>query len=549
MAESCYDDSTPAGANNFLKLVGKYGYCQDDLTIEGRPALDPCNDLYILMCFAAAQVAVGSVQILSCVIGRLKGNGNKVGDAEVDVDGTNTDNASNGGMTVLGVLSWIAGIIMLTIYTSAETFGTSLPNMTPERFYNSFQAAVILNVVLFAFGLLFIVTMTGIFVFSFIFRKGRLGTLFTFIFSVIVMGIAVSFYGCIAFYGWPYVHGDCKEAIQLYEGPQSNNFTVTIDGTLVAASFDDEETADGITKDLESDVAALINQKLMAGPGAKCLVDDDCPVELTVCNKEYVCVDYSTEKFVLEETTKATTSTTKATTTTTTKPVKPECAKGLDCGKGFTCNAENKCVANKDKTCGSKLDCTEEKGKPNCVSGTCVAPVPALNAYGNEYGRIFYDTSCKMITDDARETNEWQFFCEYDYESDAILHNYLNEIEEGDGGASFAADSIECDLLELQFRDFQVETVELKKLEKDGLMLSNCDTETSLITTPEPPKPTGDEPVTTPVATSESPDTSETPPASSEKPTSSTKTTTTTTITTTTTTTTTETTNTTTTTP
>merc|ERR1712235_209766 len=126
------------------------GYCQDTLGTEGpivdgqvRDVLDPCNDLYMLMCFAAAQVAVGSVQILSCVIGKIK-NKNKVDpEGKSDVEGTGTDDASNGGMTVLGVLSWIAGIIMLSIYTSAETFKTSLPNVSPdgERFYNSFKAA------------------------------------------------------------------------------------------------------------------------------------------------------------------------------------------------------------------------------------------------------------------------------------------------------------------------------------------------------------------------------------------------------------------------
>merc|ERR1719317_1644028 len=170
--------------------------------------------------------------------------------------------------------------------------------MTPERFYNSFQAAVILNVVLFAFGLLFIVTMTGIFVFSFIFRKGRLGTLFTFIFSVIVMGIAVSFYGCIAFYGWPYVHGHCKEAIQTYKGPQSNNFTVTIDGSLVEASFfDDNKPNRNITRELEIDIAALIDQKLVAGPEVvECLVDDDSTEHMFVCNKNTtMCIEYSVE--------------------------------------------------------------------------------------------------------------------------------------------------------------------------------------------------------------------------------------------------------------
>jgi len=494
MAESCYDDSTPAGASNFLKLVGKYGYCQDDLTLDGRPQLDPCNDLYILMCFAAAQVAVGSVQILSCLIGKMKGK-SKVGDAEADVEGTGTDDASNGGMTVLGVLSWIAGIIMLTIYTSAETFGTSLPNMTPERFYNSFQAAVILNVVLFAFGLLFIVTMTGIFVFSFIFKKGRLGTLFTFIFSVIVMGIAVAFYGCIAFYGLPYAHGDCKTAITEYKGPSSNNFTVTIDGTISGAGIVRDGTERNITRELEMDVTNLINQKLMAGPGAECLVDDDCEKQFAVCTKDYLCeIESSTEKFE-----------------NTTQTPEPQCAKGRDCGDGsggFTCNTQKQCVANEKGKCGSKLDCTEE-GKPNCdaKSGACVASVPATNAYGNEYGRIFYDTNCKLQTDAARDTENWDFFCEYVYESDAILHNYLSQIDDGEGDASYAFDTIECKLLELQFRDFQLETVKLSALEKTGLTVSDCVTDASLITTPSPPEPTGIEPDE---ETTEAPNTPET---------------------------------------
>ena len=525
MAESCYDDSTPAGANNFLKLVGKYGYCQDDLTLEERPQLDPCNDLYILMCFAAAQVAVGSVQILSCVIGRLKGNGNKVGDAEVDVDGTNTDNASNGGMTVLGVLSWIAGIIMLTIYTSAETFGTSLPNMTPERFYNSFQAAVILNVVLFAFGLLFIVTMTGIFVFSFIFRKGRLGTLFTFIFSVIVMGIAVSFYGCIAFYGWPYVHGDCKEAIQTYKGPQSNNFTVTIDGSLVEASFfEDNKPNRNITRELEIDIAALIDQKLVAGPEVvECLVDDDCTEHMFVCNKNTtMCIEYSVEQTdaptgaPTEEPTEAPTDVPSESPTDgpseaptdapTDAPSKdPQCAKGRDCGKGFTCDAEKQCVANAKDKCGSKLDCSVDA--PNCVNGACVASDPVLNEYGYDYGQIFYKTECSMQTEKPEEQTTWQFFCKYVYESDALLYNYLNQIEDDqDDGTYDNADieDIECDLLKLQFRDIQMWTVELKALEKEKLKLNNCESETSLITTPAPPKPTEEEPKPTePIPTDE----------------------------------------------
>merc|ERR1712131_63756 len=283
MAESCYDDSVPAKPWNFIKLVTKYGYCQDTLgtpgdIIDGQPreVLDPCNDLYILMCFAAAQVAVGSAQILSCVIGKIK-NKNKVDpEGKSDVEGTGTDDGSNGGMTVLGVLSWIAGIIMLSIYTSAETFQTTLPNADSVRFFNSFKAAVILNVVLFSFGLLFIATITGIFVFSFIFKKGRLGTLFTFIFSVIVMGIATSFYGCIAFYGWPYVHGSCVDDIQSYNGTgySNNTVTVTIDTNWLLTDID----VDTNKTLIENDLNAIFKQKWYAGPQADCTVDDDCEV-------------------------------------------------------------------------------------------------------------------------------------------------------------------------------------------------------------------------------------------------------------------------------
>lgn len=461
--------------------------------MEERPALDPCNDLYILMCFAAAQVAVGSVQILSCLIGKMKGK-SKVGDAEADVEGTSTDDASNGGMTVLGVLSWIAGIIMLTIYTSAETFGTSLPNMTPERFYNSFKAAVILNIVLFAFGLLFIITMTGIFVFTFIFRKGRLGTLFTFIFSVIVMGIAVAFYGCIAFYGWPYVHGDCKEAIQSYTGPSSNNFTFTLDGAMKADFFQDDTSVGK----LETDVSTLISNKLIAGPGVYCLVDDDCAQKLALCNENFEC-ESATGTFD----TTANITTTAVVTTTAGQNLPVQCVKGRDCGKGKTCNDKQKCVDNEADKCGSKLDCNEQD-KPYCEKGSCVAAPSdlVLNAYGNEWGRIFYQTSCNLINDPSRETEKWEFTCEYIYESDAIqsiLNQEEDEVAENEEETSYVSDTIECELLDLQFRQFQVDAVKLSVLESEGLSVSNCEPGLSLITTPEPSatEPSATDPSTT----------------------------------------------------
>ena len=176
------------------------------------PSQDRCHDLYILMCFAAAQVVIGSVQMFAYIIDRVISNNNVI-EIEVVPEGVpandkndKTIDASNSALTVLGLLSWIAGIIMITIYSNAEDSGTSLPNMTPERFYNSFKTVVVLNTVLFTYGILFILTITGIVVFKFIFKGKRCKTLSTLIFSAIVMGIATIFYGCIAFYGWPHTH-------------------------------------------------------------------------------------------------------------------------------------------------------------------------------------------------------------------------------------------------------------------------------------------------------------------------------------------------------
>jgi len=241
----------------------------------------------------------------------------------------------------------------------------------------------------------------------------------------------------------------------------------------------------------------------------------------------------STQAPTTTTTQKLTTTTSKPTTTTektTTKapPKEPECAKGLDCDPGHTCNKNKECVANEGTKCGSKRDCLEF-GKPNCVEGACVASVPALNDYGNEYGRIFYETSCTLQTDSTREAGPWEFVCEYQYEADAIVHNIVDEEEEeeeanGDD-ASYDAEydytNIECKLLNLQFRDFQVETVKLEALEKEGLKVSQCIIEDSVIPTPEPPAPTQPVPeVTTEVDAPGTPSTPE-PPATTKSTTES----------------------------
>merc|ERR1719471_2776640 len=129
---------------------------------------------------------------------------------------------------------------------------------------------------------------------------------------------------------------------------------------------------------------------------------------------------------------------------------------------------------------------------PNCVNATCVASDPVVNEYGYDYGQIFYK---------PEEQTTWQFFCKYVYESDALLHNYLNQIEnDQDDGTYDNADieDIECDLLELQFRDFQLWPVKLTALEKETLKFNKCVSETPLITTPAPPQPTGDGQTTPP---------------------------------------------------
>ena len=99
MDESCYNDSIPAGASNFFKLVSKYGYCQ-----ENQFLLDPCHDLYVMMCFASLQVAIGSIQMLKAITGRIK-SGSKVGDAtEINTSVPEFSVATDIGQSILGTL-------------------------------------------------------------------------------------------------------------------------------------------------------------------------------------------------------------------------------------------------------------------------------------------------------------------------------------------------------------------------------------------------------------------------------------------------------------
>ena len=101
MIETCYNDSIPAGASNFLKLVSKYGYCQ-----ENQYLLDPCHDLYVMMCLASFQVALGFFQILKAITGQIK-SGSKVRDiTEISTIGPefSLNLASDIGLFILGTL-------------------------------------------------------------------------------------------------------------------------------------------------------------------------------------------------------------------------------------------------------------------------------------------------------------------------------------------------------------------------------------------------------------------------------------------------------------
>ena len=208
-----------------------------------------------------------------------------------------------------------------------------------------------------------ICTMAGIFVFKFIFQKERCKTLFVFIFSAIIMGIATTFYGCIAFYGWPYVHGDCKTAIQEYKGFVSNKITFTLDPSMLQENIN-SNIASNVTS-IQNDLNAIFQQKWMAGPKIECLVDDDCHVRMQLCISGTCGWPMMTYKDSVAQEMQQNTQV--------------ECAKGRDCGPGYTCKTGN-CVKNRYyDECGSKLDCSAGNycnDAKKCVSVESIEGVP-----------------------------------------------------------------------------------------------------------------------------------------------------------------------------
>merc|ERR1711935_580369 len=356
----CFDASTFAGTGSFAQLIGKFGYCGDDV--------DVCHDVYLLMCFAAAQVAVGSVQMLSFLVGKLTRK-NKVSSVEAEVDGTEIETASNGSITIFGVLSWIAGIIIITVYCKLDDES----NGNSEVLFNSFRAAIIMDMTLFALGLLVIVMLTCATVWKILFRKNRIRTLCGFIFGLVIMALATGFYAAIAFVGWKYVTGDCYNDLSSYS-PSTAEVKITFDSSSLFPTQ-------------AEDIAAIISSGKMIPTSYECLVANDC-------NKEKLdCVD---NKCVLSSTGN-------------------ECVNDYDCGDVTkrACGEETKTCQDITQvtTCFSRNQC--QMGF-NCFSGSCKQhkEVSLL-----AFPQTFYNVECEQ----ADLTNE--FSCSMQYTVPATVNS------------------------------------------------------------------------------------------------------------------------------
>ena len=192
----------------------------------------------------------------------------------------------------------------------------------------------------------------------------RASTVLNFIFFFVSVSITSVSYGYIAWYGWPYIHGDCLDQIQSYQGYSRNNLAFTIDRTMLKPEIDltNPENIVGLEHEIES----IMSQKLIAGPNFECLVADDCHTKMDVCilhgSQGSPCIE---NPF----------------------PPKGVCAKGYDCHAGQSCECivgqSCECVPNLPNKCGSQKDCAI---RHNCINGTCEEVIPQLNPYGNEYG-------------------------------------------------------------------------------------------------------------------------------------------------------------------
>ena len=276
--------------------------------------------------------------------------------------------------------------------------------------------------------------------------KKRIATVFNFIFTLVTVSIISISYGLIAWYGFPYILGDCKESIQSYQGPQSNNVTFAIDRKMLTQEL--ELTNDQTVRMLELELDELVGYKLIAGPSVECMHNDYCYTTMDIC------IEQTCQKSI--------------------SPTDAACAKGFDCETREFCNEASQCVAVAHGRCGSKKDCPNGS-YCDLISGSCEERVPYLNEFGFEYGKIFYNPICKFKLEDPDTSNLLHFYCEFIYEADAITHELWMDEDWGDKewrNEDFLKNDnmkIECQLLHLQFRTFQIEMIDLQVL--NGQML------------------------------------------------------------------------------
>ena len=264
-------------------------------------------------------------------------------------------------------------------------------------------------------------------------------------------------HGLITGYGFPYISGNCKMSIQSYKGPHSNNFTVAIDKNMLTQNFDfnNKETVRKLGNELER----LVGYEILGGPNVECMINDDCHTKMDVCDSDQTCQQAKLSPDAV-------------------------CAKGFDCETGEMC-FNGKCGRYNGR-CGSIKDCPAGNfcDKNGLQYPTCRKRVPVLNAFGFNFGTIFYNPTCKLIIEDS---DTMHFYCEFIYEADAILQSLWknDHLFLKDDNAE-----TECQLLHLQFRTFQIDMVDLQILNGYLLEISDCKVVNSIITTPSPPRPT-----------------------------------------------------------
>merc|ERR1711953_849295 len=164
------------------------------------------DDLWLFMIFAAIQVSLAGLKLTSFFINRWA-RGSKVGSGNDDEDNVGDDGAS-GGISIMGVLTLIAGALILTAYCDNEP---------DEKTFNIFKAGVYLNTFLFAVALIFICGLVVAFVIDILTRRrGRSITFRMFLGGTIVLSIAASFFGATGIMGLKYIQAECYDEVDLY---------------------------------------------------------------------------------------------------------------------------------------------------------------------------------------------------------------------------------------------------------------------------------------------------------------------------------------------